>query len=117
MKRNPVVFVLGVILCFATLGVGVGRILASPPEQAQPTTVTMKDFEFAPKTITIKVGDSVVWANAGTKKHTATADDNSFDTGVVAPGASSQPVKFDKAGSFPYYCQFHGGPGGVDMAG
>lgn len=84
---------------------------------ANVTTVVVKDFEFDPKTITIAVGSSVVFSNQGTKKHTATADDNSFDTGVLAPGSSSAPIKFDKAGTFPFYCQFHGGPGGTAMSG
>jgi plastocyanin len=99
------------------MGFAASYTLASPPSQGNQITVTMKDFEFDPKTVTINVGDSIVWTNAATKKHTATADDNAFDTGVVAPGASSQPIKFDKPGTFPYFCQFHGGPGGVDMAG
>src|SRR5262249_14519122 len=40
------------------------------------TQVVMKDFEFAPKVITITAGTSVVFVNQGAKKHTATADDN-----------------------------------------
>jgi len=89
----------------------------TPAPSANTITVVMSDFQFTDKTITIKAGTSVIFSNQGTKKHTATADDNSFDTGVILPGASSAPVKFDKPGTFPYFCQFHGAPGGVDMAG
>ncbi|MEP7286123.1 MAG: cupredoxin domain-containing protein [Chloroflexota bacterium] len=111
------------IYLIALLVIGIGAALLSTsrstatPRQAENITVTMKDFEFAPKDITVHVGDSVTWNNTGTKKHTATADDGSFDTAVVAPNAASQPIKFDKPGTYAYYCQFHGGPGGVDMAG
>jgi plastocyanin len=90
---------------------------AAAPADANVTTVTMKDFEFSQQTVTISVGGSVVFTNAGAKKHTATADDSSFDTGVVVAGSSSQPLKFDKAGTYPYFCQFHGGPGGTAMSG
>src|SRR6185369_4352513 len=90
---------------------------AAPPAAADTVTVVVKDFEFVDKTVTIKPGQSVIFVNQGTKKHTATADDNSFDTGVLAPGTSSQPIAFPKGGSFAYSCQFHGGPGGLDMAG
>jgi plastocyanin len=113
MKRT----VLAILISLVATCVGVWRIAASPVRDAKTVTITMKDLQFSPKNVTINVGDSIVWTNAETRKHTATADDNSFDTGVIAGGASSQPVKFDKPGTIPYYCQFHGGPGGVDMAG
>ena len=90
---------------------------ATQAAASNTVTIVLKDFEFDPKTITIKAGTSVIFVNQGTKKHTATADDNSFDTGVLAPGASSAPIQFSKAGVVPFYCQFHGGPGGVDMSG
>ncbi len=104
------------ILVLALFGLA-QRVAASNLLQGDTVTITMKDFAFDPQNITIHAGASVVWQNAGAKKHTATADDNSFDTAVVAPGSSSQPIKFDKPGTYLYYCQFHGGPGGTDMAG
>lgn len=84
---------------------------------ANATVVVLQDMAFAPANITIKAGGSVVFNNTSEREHTATADDNSFDTGVVAPGARSKPIKFDKPGTYPFYCQFHGGPGGVGMSG
>lgn len=115
MKRIIAAFValIGMVSVFVGLGVAV----AAPAPQANTVTITMQDFTFAPKDITIPVGSSVVWKNAGTKKHTATADDNSFDTGVVAPGNSSAPVSFSKTGTFAYFCQFHGAAGGIAMSG
>jgi plastocyanin len=115
MKRFMAAFaaLVSLVSMFMSLGVGV----AAPAQQANTVTITMQDFAFAPKNITITVGTSVVWKNAGTKKHTATADDNSFDTGVVAPGGSSAPVTFSKTGTFAYFCQFHGAAGGVAMSG
>ena len=35
-----------------------------------------------------------------------TADDGSFDTGQIAPGASAT-VTLDTAGSFAYHCEIH----------
>jgi len=105
------------LLSVVVLTIGVTYAIAAPAQQAQNVTITVSDFQFTAKDITIPVGSSVVWNNTGTKKHTATADDGSFDTGVIAPGTSSAPVKFDKPGTFAYFCQFHGAPGGVDMAG
>jgi plastocyanin len=67
--------------------------------------------------ITINAGMSITFVNQSDTKHTATADSGSFDTGIVPPGKSSAPIKFDKPGTYPFYCQYHGGPGGVGMAG
>ncbi|MHB8626198.1 MAG: cupredoxin domain-containing protein [Aggregatilineales bacterium] len=115
MKRIAAAF--AALISLVSVLVGLGVAAAAPALQANTVTVTMQDFAFAPKDITIPVGSSVVWKNAGTKKHTATADDNSFDTGVVAPGASSAPVTFSKTGKFAYFCQFHGAAGGTAMSG
>src|SRR4051812_37207134 len=61
--------------------------------QANPTTgstvtgqnaVTIQNFAFSPATLTIKVGDKVTWTNQDSAPHSATADDNSFDTGVIS---------------------------------
>src|SRR5450432_709698 len=114
MKRSK--FWIMIMLCgLALVAIASGKQVTSA--QADQVTVNMQDFAFVPANITVHVGGTVTWANTGTKKHTATADDNSFDTGVVAPGASSQAVTFTKAGTFKYFCQFHGGPDGVDMSG
>src|SRR3954451_12113927 len=44
-------------------------------------------LKFVPNTLTAQAGSTILFANVGGKPHTLTADDGSFDTGVVAPGA------------------------------
>lgn len=68
--------------------------------------VTIEDFAFAPRTITVDVGDTVTWTNRDTAGHTATADDGSFDTGVLGRGQSGSRT-FDEAGTFAYHCEPH----------
>ncbi len=84
---------------------------------ATETVITMKDLDFVAKTLTVKAGTVIVFDNQSEREHTATAEDATFDTGVVAPGERSKPIKLTKPGVYPYYCQFHGGPGGVGMSG
>ena len=88
----------------------------APTPAPKETIVLMQNFAFTPQTITIKAGTKVMWINQDNAPHTATADDNSFDTGTLSQGQSGS-ITFDKPGEFPYYCLFHGGPGGVGMAG
>lgn len=79
---------------------------ATAPTTAAANAVTIQNYAFSPSTITVKVGDSVTWTNQDSTAHTATADDGSFDTGVLSQGAS-KTVTFSKAGTFPYHCSMH----------
>lgn len=83
---------------------------------AASQTVDMKGFKFVPASVTINVGDTIVWQNGDQARHTATADDGSWGTGDVA-GAGTASTTFDKPGTFAFYCKYHGGPGGSGMSG
>jgi plastocyanin len=78
---------------------------ASAPA-AQNATVDISDFKYGPATVTVKTGGTVEWTNNDTAPHTATAEDQSFDTGSLDQGDSAK-VTFDKAGTFAYVCSFH----------
>ena len=74
------------------------------------TTVSIKDFAFAPASLTVKVGDTVTWTNDDDSAHTATSDDKvtpEFDAGDIATSKTGT-VTFDKAGTYAYHCEFHG---------
>ena len=73
---------------------------------AASATVSIRDFSFAPRSVTVNVGDSVTWTNAGPTDHTATASDGSFDTGTLSKGRSASHT-FAKAGTFAYVCSIH----------
>lgn len=90
----------------------------NPTTQTQPTTqtgssptvaknaVTIQNMAFSPASITVKVGDKVTWTNQDSVGHSATADDNSFDTDVLAQGQSGSTT-FSKAGTYTYHCKVH----------
>ncbi|MHB8511769.1 MAG: cupredoxin domain-containing protein [Actinomycetota bacterium] len=82
--------------------------LAPYPSIASTSSVTIADYSFTPKTITINKGDSVLWTytSSGQKQHTVTADDNSFGSGTLNPGGTYKH-KFDVAGTFNYHCSIH----------
>jgi len=66
--------------------------------------VQIKNFEFLPKVLTIKAGDSVTWTNLDDVAHTATGAD--FDTGKLGKG-ESKTITFDTPGTHPYICSPH----------
>lgn len=77
-------------------------------------TVTLSNNMFAPKTVTIKKGDSVTWS-AKDGAHTVKADNGSFQSGTITAGKNFSHT-FDAPGTYGYHCTFHGSPG-HDMAG
>ena len=63
---------------------------------------------YQPKTLVVSLaaGATVTWYNADTETHTVTADDGSFDSGLIAPGESWSHT-FTSAGSQRYHCTPH----------
>jgi plastocyanin len=61
---------------------------------------------FSPAQISVAAGQRVIWRNNDTVGHTATADNGSFNTGLIAPGGQAS-VTFGSAGNFDYSCQVH----------
>ena len=64
------------------------------------------DFAFHPGATTVHVGDTVTWTNSGKQPHTATANNGSFNTGILQTGQSGSHT-FTQAGTFSYVCSFH----------
>jgi plastocyanin len=71
------------------------------PGGGKRVSVTIEGLKFRPDSITVEVGDTVVWTNADDREHTVTADDNSFNSGRLRKGMSFSKT-FDKPGRYPY---------------
>jgi plastocyanin len=91
-------------LAFTAVGV-----TSHAPAQAQTAgkTIDIKDFQYNPAAIQVKVGDTVTIKNEDTAPHTVTANDGSFNADVPAGGTAT--VKVPKAGDHPYPCTYHPG--------
>src|SRR5829696_5062690 len=76
----------------------------------QPTqnvwSVAIEDFYFDPPDAAIAPGDKIIWTNKGRAPHTVTADDGSFDSGVLKPG-ETYTVTFLGSGTVTYHCTIH----------
>ena len=82
--------------------------------QAVDPGFTGDKLRFDPDELAVAAGTTLLVANVGGKPHTLTADDGSFDTGVVDPGAeggrfagSNASVTLNKAGTFKFHCEVH----------
>ena len=83
----------------------------TPAESTAPATdltiaVDIRDRAFNPDQLNIAPGTRVMFINDDTEPHSATADNDLFDTGELAPGESSW-VLFEGAGTVTYHCELH----------
>ena len=68
--------------------------------------MAIRNYMFAPMHLTVKAGTKVSFHNDDATAHTATALNQSFDSGTIKPGKTST-VTFRKAGTYKYHCLFH----------
>jgi plastocyanin len=74
--------------------------------KSKTRTVVLRGMNYLPATLTVNAGDTVVWRNEDIVPHTATARNNSFDSGSIEPGGSWRYVA-NRKGTYFYYCAFH----------
>lgn len=98
--RNALFFALILFAVPATLTMSVAQ------SDDQTPTVTISNFAYSPSPVTITAGQSVRFVNTDDVGHTVTADDGSFDSKMLDKG-KSWTYKFDKAGTYKYYCAVH----------
>ncbi len=77
-------------------------------EPSQATNdVAAKDNFFDPDQPEVKAGTKLTVTNEGNNRHTFTADDGSFDSGVLTPGKTFELTAPDKAGGIKFHCEIH----------
>jgi plastocyanin len=70
------------------------------------STVEIKNFMFAPMTLTVSAGTTVTWKFDDSTQHTVVADDNSFSSSALANGQTFTHT-FATAGTVAYHCSIH----------
>jgi plastocyanin len=89
------------LLLIAVTLVTIATFAGSAPAAGKRVTVVIENLKCHPESITIDVGDTVVWTNNDDREHTVTADDGSFSSGRLRNGKSFSKT-FDKPGKFSY---------------
>ena len=86
-----------------------GSTTTAPPSTTtttDPNGVRIVGTTFTPGMRTVAVGMTVTWTNVSSLTHTVTADDGSFGSPLLAPGASFSHT-FNTLGVFAYHCNIH----------
>jgi len=100
--------------CGGTGGQGSTPVAPSPApgNDSQPGVVTITITSnagaqsFSPNPASIAQGQMVVWRNADSITHHVVLNDGSIDTGDLAPGASSAPMRWTEPAA-NYHCTIH----------
>jgi plastocyanin len=79
----------------------------------QPGAASLTDTAFQPNPINVKLGDSVRWTDNDNTLHTVIEGDpdagqttRGFASDIIGPGGTFEH-KFEKVGTFDYYCRLH----------
>lgn len=94
----------------ATAALGLAAACGRPAPRSH--TVEIRGFAYLPAALQIAEGDTVVWINRDVVPHTATRDDQGWDSGSIGTEQAWRLVAAS-GGSQPYYCAFHPSMRGV----
>ena len=90
-------------VCSAAVAIPFGAIKA---RAANTHKVEIRKFKFKPEKLSVKPGDTIVWTNFDLAPHTATANDESWDTGTLKKGESHSMLVSEEM-HLDYFCRFH----------
>jgi plastocyanin len=86
---------------------------AASAAAAEPVNIEFQSF--SPTPLDLLPGETVQWTNISERRHTVTADDETFDSGDILAGDEYERT-FDATGAYPYHCRVHPGMvGEVDV--
>jgi plastocyanin len=83
-------------------------VAAAQPYAAATKQVMIMNYAFSPASMSVNVGDTVVWTNQDSAPHTVTVSSGpaNFSSATLQKGQTFS-FKFAKAGTYSYYCSVH----------
>ena len=93
-------------LVIAFLLCAITGAVAQTATSSAPAVVTIKNLSYQPAQINVQPGQTVEFRNQDIFAHTVTADDGSFDSGLIQPG-SSWKLTISKPATIAYHCAPH----------
>jgi len=101
--------VVGAVLAGGLWGTSLTRAgYPAAAQQAQAASVQVKidNFSFNPQEITVATGTTVTWVNQDDIPHTVTSTTDAFKSKALDTDGKFS-FKFDKPGTYDYYCSIH----------
>lgn len=104
--KKFVSFVGVALITFGLAGGLAGAANAAAHAKKADHVVEIKGMAFSPKNITVKAGETIMFINKDAAPHTATAKNDSFNTGRLKKGESAM-VTVSTAGDISFFCKIH----------
>ena len=99
------------VFAAALLGAAVGSMLAAgvllADAESPVAAVTIDNFTFNPKTLTVKAGTMVTWSNKDDIPHGIASANNAFKRSQALDTDDSYSFTFTTPGSYVYFCYIH----------
>jgi plastocyanin len=114
MKKSK--FLSGILVAMLAGAILVGCSKSNSYNNGTPNNnspvIYMKGSVYSNTNLQVASGTTVQWSNNDTTVHTVTADNGSFDSGDIQPGAAFSQM-FNTAGTFAYHDKHHSTMTGV----
>ncbi|WP_199100872.1 cupredoxin family copper-binding protein [Dyella sp. ASV21] len=95
------------MLLLGMQGGGVPAVAAPANAVDKPVRIDIRNFAFAPATLTVPAGTRVVWTNRDDEPHLITSAGKQFDASRALDTGDTYAVTFAKPGTYAYYCSIH----------
>jgi plastocyanin len=99
------------IIASSVLGAAVGSVLAMGVLFARadggPATVSIANFVFTPKALTVKAGTTVTWTNKDDIPHGIAWTNNAFTRSQALDTDDSYTLTLTTPGTYQYFCYLH----------
>jgi len=80
--------------------------LESERTSAEAHTIAIDNFSFAPTPTTVAIGTTVTWSNRDDAPHNVVSTDRHFKSPVLDTGDQFSH-RFERAGTYTYFCSLH----------
>jgi len=105
MQRN--LFVSAAAILALTGAILLGSSSHAHAADTTANQITIDNFSFSPATINVKTGTEVTWVNHDDIPHTVVSDDKTTVKSRPLDTDEKFTFKFDKPGTYNYFCSIH----------
>lgn len=81
-------------------------VVAEPAGEGRVVRAEASRYLFLPRVLEVEAGTTIEWTNTDRVVHTVSADDGTWDSGAIRPGARWS-ARFDRPGRYPFHCGPH----------
>jgi plastocyanin len=103
--RNTVVFA-GLLGAVASAAMIRGDSIVRAAEEKAAPSISIDNFSFTPKEITVPVGTTITWINHDDVPHTVVSTDQKFRSKALDTDDQFS-FTFTNAGTYSYFCSVH----------